>query len=76
MRPVEYMRAVGMSSEFSKGCINRIRTIHERYEGRLARTCLRVVIQVRQQHLEIFNRDVQPDWNDYDGGPSIVDSFG
>ena|SRR6266576_359348 len=76
MRPVEYRRAVGMSYEISKGCINRIRTIHERCEGRLARTRLRVVIQVRQQHLEIFNRDAQLDWDDYNGGPNIVDSFG
>jgi hypothetical protein len=79
MRLVEYRRALGMSSErseLSKGCINRIRTIHERYEERLARTCLRVVTQVRQQHLEIFNRDAQLDRNDYNGGPNIVDSFG
>ena len=44
--------------------------------GRLARTRLRVVIQVRQQRLEIFNRNAQLYWNDYNGGPSIVDSFG
>jgi hypothetical protein len=76
MRPVEYRRRGGISSELSKGCINRIRSIHERYEGRLARTRLRVVIQVRQQRLEIFNRDAQLDWDDYNWGPNIVDSFG
>jgi hypothetical protein len=46
MRPVEYRRAGGMSSELSKGCINSIiRTVHERYEGRPARTArLQVVV--------------------------------
>jgi len=76
MKPAEYRRGGGMSSGLSKGCMNRIRTIRERYEGRLARTRLRVVIQVRQQRLEIFNRDAQLDWDDYNWGPNIVGSFG
>ena len=58
------------------GCINMIRVIRERYEGQLVRTCLRVVIQVRQQDLEIFNRDAQLNWDEYNWGPNIVDSFG
>jgi len=76
MRPAEYRRAGGMSPELSKACISRIRTIHERYEWRLARTRLRVVVQVRQEHLEILSRDAQLDGDDYNGGPSIVDSLG
>ena len=41
---VEFKRASGTSSKFSKSCINRVRTVHERYAGRLARTRLRTVI--------------------------------
>ena len=75
-RPVEYKRVEGKCSELSKGCMDMIRAIHEWYEGRLARTRLRVVVQVRQQHLEILNRDAQLDWDEYNGGPNIVNSFG
>jgi hypothetical protein len=52
IRPVEYRRAGGMSSELSKGRINRIRTIHEWCEGRLARMRLRVSTSTASRNLQ------------------------